>query len=244
VFDKKKGYCEYFATATTLLLRLAGVPARYVTGYALRPFQRVGDHYVVRDSDAHAWAEAYLPGRGWVEVDATPAADYEAVHAGQESNGLFARLQAAYDEVVAFVSQGGARGLARVIAGHPGLTGLSLFGLAAFLGRRRLRKRRPASRRTLDAPSLHPLSPQMQGLLKRIDALCVARGSSRLASRGPREHVVDPKVGLTDDERAACLEAVQGIYAEAYGGCPVSARDFARMLARLDALGRPSPVSR
>ena len=220
------------------------MPARYVTGYALRPFQRAGDHYVVRDSNAHAWAEAYLPGRGWVEVDATPAADYEAVHAGQESNGLFARLQAAYDDVVAFVSQGGARGLARVIAAHPGPAGLTLLGLAAVLWRRRFGKRRPASRKTPDAASTHPLSPQMQELLKRIDALCAARGSSRLASRGPREHVVDPKVGLTDDERVACLEAVQGIYAEAYGGRPISTRDFAEMAARLDGLGRPSPVSR
>ena len=57
VFEKKKGYCECFATATALLLRLSGVPARYVTGYAVRPFQRLGTHYIVRDSDAHAWTE-------------------------------------------------------------------------------------------------------------------------------------------------------------------------------------------
>jgi len=66
VFDKRRGYCEYFASAAALLLRLEGVPARYVVGYSVRPENLEGGHYVVREADAHAWVEAWLDGPGWV----------------------------------------------------------------------------------------------------------------------------------------------------------------------------------
>jgi hypothetical protein len=68
------GHCEYFATATVLLLRQAGVPARYVTGYAVKESERHGDTYLVRDRDAHAWALAYRSDNGgfWEQIDTTP----------------------------------------------------------------------------------------------------------------------------------------------------------------------------
>jgi len=65
----KKGHCEFFATATTLLLRAAGVPSRYVLGWSVQEMQ--GDTFLVRGRHAHAWAQAYVGGR-WVEVDTTP----------------------------------------------------------------------------------------------------------------------------------------------------------------------------
>jgi transglutaminase-like putative cysteine protease len=70
----RAGHCEYFATATVLLLREAGVPARYVTGYAIQENARRGDTYLVRERDAHAWALAYVRDPGtWEQVDTTPA---------------------------------------------------------------------------------------------------------------------------------------------------------------------------
>jgi hypothetical protein len=72
------GHCEYFATATVLLLRQAGVPARYATGYLVRESARHGDTYLVRARDAHAWALAYVTnstGKGmWEQFDTTPGA--------------------------------------------------------------------------------------------------------------------------------------------------------------------------
>jgi transglutaminase-like putative cysteine protease len=68
----RSGHCEYFATATTLLLRSLGVPARYATGYSVQEFSRFDGQYVVRRSHAHAWAQAYVGG-AWVDVDTTPA---------------------------------------------------------------------------------------------------------------------------------------------------------------------------
>jgi len=67
----KSGHCEYFATATTLLLRSAGIPARYRVGYLVHEYSGLEDMYVVRERDAHAWVTAYIDGR-WQTVDTTP----------------------------------------------------------------------------------------------------------------------------------------------------------------------------
>lgn len=72
LLEDRAGHCEYFGTATVLLLRALGIPARYVTGYSLQEYSRLESAYVVRQKHAHAWAEAYLDGH-WVEVDTTPA---------------------------------------------------------------------------------------------------------------------------------------------------------------------------
>lgn len=240
VFEKKKGYCEYFATATALLLRLSGVPARYVTGYAVRSFQRSGSHYVVRDADAHAWAEAWVPGRGWVEADATPAGDYEAMHGGVDTGGLIARLQAIYDELAAHFAQGGAGGLllglARAAAEHPAAlaVGVAVLVLARF---RKSLWRRPARSGGSTPTSLSdPLRPEMRSLLASVDARCAARGAPRPPSRAPLEHVTDPAVPLDAAERSLCLRAVNALYAEAYGARKPAPRQLAEVAAALTAV--------
>jgi transglutaminase-like putative cysteine protease len=75
----RAGYCQHFAAAAALLLRLAGVPARMVAGFATG-VQR-GGRYVVRDVDAHDWIEVYFEGYGWVPFNPTPAAAPAAVPA-------------------------------------------------------------------------------------------------------------------------------------------------------------------
>jgi transglutaminase-like putative cysteine protease len=72
LLESRSGHCEYFATATTLLLRSLGVPARYVVGYSVQEFSQLDHLYVVRKRHAHAWTEAYVD-RTWVTVDTTPA---------------------------------------------------------------------------------------------------------------------------------------------------------------------------
>ncbi|MBI4776922.1 MAG: transglutaminase domain-containing protein [Deltaproteobacteria bacterium] len=69
----RSGHCEYFATAAALLLRRAGIPARYVIGYAVHEFSPLEKAYVVRARHAHAWTQAYV-GNAWREFDATPPA--------------------------------------------------------------------------------------------------------------------------------------------------------------------------
>jgi hypothetical protein len=67
----RAGHCEYFATATVLLLRAAGVPARYATGFAVQEYSRLEGAWLVRQRHAHAWALAHADG-AWREVDTTP----------------------------------------------------------------------------------------------------------------------------------------------------------------------------
>lgn len=78
----RRGHCEYFATATVLLLRAAGIPARYAVGYAVHEWSPLERRYVARANDAHAWAMVYLAG-AWRDFDTTPpewvAAEREAV---------------------------------------------------------------------------------------------------------------------------------------------------------------------
>lgn len=70
LFVRKAGHCEHFATALTLLLRTQGFEARLATGFF--GGERVGEEYLVRAGDAHAWTHVLVPGRGFVTVDATP----------------------------------------------------------------------------------------------------------------------------------------------------------------------------
>jgi transglutaminase-like putative cysteine protease len=74
LFDTRAGFCEHFSSAFVFMLRAAGVPARVVTGYQGGEVNTVDSIITVRQADAHAWAEAYLPGRGWIRLDPTAAA--------------------------------------------------------------------------------------------------------------------------------------------------------------------------
>jgi len=69
--ETRAGHCEHFASATALLLRAAGIPARYAVGYAVQESARSGDSFIVRERHAHAWALAYINGR-WTDFDTTP----------------------------------------------------------------------------------------------------------------------------------------------------------------------------
>jgi protein-glutamine gamma-glutamyltransferase len=73
LFNTKAGFCEHFSSAFVFLMRAAGIPARVVTGYQGGDINPVDRIITVRQSDAHAWAEIFLSGRGWVRIDPTAA---------------------------------------------------------------------------------------------------------------------------------------------------------------------------
>ena len=81
--DRRLGFCEHFASALVVVLRAMGVPARVVTGFqGMDPMPQDG-YWIVRNSNAHAWAEYWLPGRGWLRADPTAAVAPERVLQGQ-----------------------------------------------------------------------------------------------------------------------------------------------------------------
>jgi len=106
LFDARKGNCEYFATAAAVLLRHAGVPTRLVTGFHADDWNEWGGFYDVRQNQAHAWIEAWIPGRGWTSCDATPGESGLAVFAEALSHRLARWVDAAqtrwYSSVVGY----------------------------------------------------------------------------------------------------------------------------------------------
>jgi len=82
LFTTQAGFCEHYASAFTVLMRAAGIPARVVTGYQGGELNPVGDYLVVRQRDAHAWAEVWIEGKGWLRIDPTGAVSPERVEQG------------------------------------------------------------------------------------------------------------------------------------------------------------------
>lgn len=85
LFDLRRGYCEYYASAFAVLMRGAGIPARIVTGYQGGFWQEGGQYLLVRHSDAHAWVEVWLAGSGWTRVDPTAAVSPARIQSGARS---------------------------------------------------------------------------------------------------------------------------------------------------------------
>lgn len=83
---RRRGFCEHFAASYALMMRYCGVPARMVVGYQGGQYNDVGGYLLVRQSEAHAWCEVWLMGRGWVRIDPTAAVAPERLEMG----GLFA----------------------------------------------------------------------------------------------------------------------------------------------------------
>jgi hypothetical protein len=245
LFEKKRGYCEYFASAAAVLLRLQGIPSRYVKGFSVGPQNfvpgrfGVGDHHLVRESDAHAWVEAFIPGEGWVEADPTPPGDFDLLH--EPAVGWLGPL-------VEALRVHAARLWARLR--HEGLGGLwnavtsAVAALLAALWRRpfqtagivvvlltalcwpwlravwdRLRTRRRARRERRAA-----LPGELERLLAAVERHWERQGRPRPATRGLREHLEGLPPGLlTPSAREASAEVVDACYRSAFGARPPSA---------------------
>jgi transglutaminase-like putative cysteine protease len=79
LFETRRGFCEHYAGSFALLMRLAGIPSRVVVGYQGGERNPHADHWLVRQSDAHAWTEVWLPRLGWWRVDPTAAVAPERI---------------------------------------------------------------------------------------------------------------------------------------------------------------------
>jgi hypothetical protein len=229
LFQKKEGWCEYFASAAAVLLRTQGIPTRYVSGFNVIGSQRKGDYYLVRDWDRHAWIEAYLEGKGWIEYDPTPAAEYESLHAGV-SDGFWtegvewlrARLAGLY---VRLRYLDGSR-FSVLSASALGLV-LSAYGLARFVRRRRraVRKLRPR-----EAPK--PVLTGLEDLVAKLDRRAAELGYPRRQATAPLEHWQSvPEDRLSDSHREAGIRVLESFYRARFGGVPVSPNE-AETLAR------------
>ncbi len=88
LFNTQQGFCEHYASAFAVMMRSVGIPARIVLGYQGGELNPKAGHLIVRQSDAHAWTEVWMPGIGWYRVDPTAAVAPERIDAGMSGSML------------------------------------------------------------------------------------------------------------------------------------------------------------
>lgn len=167
LLERRPAHCEYFATGAAMLLRLAGVPCRFVTGFVATERNEIGNSWIARNKDAHAWVEAWDADRGWVIVEATPPSGrprpadtstpwqfWESLR--ESARVLFTRLQ--QGEFRAALSS---LGRIAVLMAVP----TALFAAGYWIIRRWGRIRATIEKRT----ELSPEQRELHRLLRRID---------------------------------------------------------------------------
>lgn len=174
---RPNAHCEYFAQAAALLLRMRGIPTRYMTGFVVAERNDYGGYWLARNEHAHAWCEAWDDARGWVIVEATPAAGLPF------QSTTAPRHRQLWEYISGFVSEfrhrfatGGWQWLMTLVlaflATPTGLLTLLAVAAAAYL-RWRFRRR--------VAPPLVPAAiAELQRLRKRVDHRVAKLGMSRL----------------------------------------------------------------
>ncbi|MFG0316740.1 MAG: transglutaminase domain-containing protein, partial [Planctomycetota bacterium JB042] len=194
LLNGRRGYCQHFALAATVMLRSAGLPARVATGFLVNDWDAPSRAYEVWSSDRHAWIEVHVEGEGWVPVDVTPGSvladlrrlrgdepgdeatappdDLEPFLAATTLEGLIDRLAAAPVAV------------ARIAARRPGLALLAL-GAAGLLAVGLLRAGRTVRRR------LDPAARTTDTRWARLLATLAARGLRPAAGQTPRQFAAE-----------------------------------------------------
>ncbi len=209
----KSGHCEYFAASAVLLLRTAGVPARYATGYSVMEYSALEGAYVVRARHAHAWTRAWVEGR-WIDLDPTPPDWF-----GEESS----RLAPAWEKIADFLRWASYRWSQREELQASDAWWAVLAVLVVVLAWRLLRGKRvlfgtaSEKARMRNYPGTDSefyeltktLSPRAAGETLSAWLARVAPGSYEEALRLHQRYRFDPK-GLDAAERARLREVCSG----------------------------------
>jgi len=166
LLDDRRGHCEYFASAATLLLRAAGVPARYATGYVVEEWSPLERRFVVRARHAHAWTLAWIDGR-WREVDATPvgwfAAEAEAEPAWRPAADFLSWLGFAFQRWRVSGDESG--------EGMSPYWLLAIIPLAAWVAWRVTRRNRVKPQAAADSLDAAAGPSPIEPLLERLESL-------------------------------------------------------------------------
>jgi protein-glutamine gamma-glutamyltransferase len=248
LFNTRRGFCEHYASAFTMLARAAGIPARVVTGYQGGEYNPMSGYLLVRQSDAHAWSEVWLEDRSWVRIDPTAAVAPQRIERGlaaalsQEGaetslfgeNQLLSQLRLAWDaantfwnnQVVAFGENQQRWLLERLNIDDAGWEQLGIalvLSLVIFFV-------------VLSAYLTWRFRPRARDPLAQIyDQLCrkLAReGLPRAAHEGPSDYV--DRVLRTRPELATSLSEARSLYVSLrYGPATLGAQLIGSQLSRL-----------
>ncbi len=218
-----QGHCEFFASSLALLGRAAGVPTRVVGGYRVAERNPIGDYFVVREKNAHAWVEAWDDTRGWVTLDATPESEVPQ-NIGHES-----RWWAALGDGLAVMAGQSKDWFERRTTEQR--LGVALVLLVGWLAWRTWRARGEAAETKVALAQEGPL-PCWEALSAALTARGVARASDetleRYAARVSASDVLAP--GLRE-ESAAAIRAYAAVRYGAEG-------DAGEMLRKADEVVR------
>jgi len=173
---RPNAHCEYFAQAAALLLRMRGIPTRYMTGFVAAERNDYGGYWLARNEHAHAWCEAWDDARGWVVVEATPPAGlpFQSSNAPRHRQ-LWEYISGSVAEFRYRFAEGGWRWLMTQMfdfLGTPIGAITALVVLAAAFLRWRLRRRVPP-------PAVSEAIAELQRLRKRVDSRVSKLGLSR-----------------------------------------------------------------
>ncbi|MEP7123782.1 MAG: transglutaminase domain-containing protein [Byssovorax sp.] len=201
LLDEHRGHCEYFASAMTLFARAVGVPARVVAGYRVTEHSPFGGYWIVREKNAHAWTEVYLPGRGFVTVDATPGGP------AQNADHQLGVLSALRDLVAKWVATADA-----ATGGNLGkiTLGAAALGLGLVLAVRRFLRR---ARTTKSTRRIEPAERPHPSLARLFEAL-----ARRGLDRSPSEPIERFATRLDAADHPAPAALLRRYAAQRYGG--------------------------
>ena len=251
LFATRKGFCEHYASAFTVVMRAAGIPARVVTGYQGGEYNPYGGYLLVRQSDAHAWSEVWIEDRGWLRVDPTAAVAPERIRGGlisavgadepvpgrfREANPLWLEVELGWDAVndfwneriVRFDARSQFEMLERLGVDDPDWRALGL-GLAGSLALFFV---------ALTAYLAWRYRPPRRDWPARLHALVVRRLRKRGLTPGPAEGPVAflERAAAECPELADDLEEIRRLYvAQRYGPRP-RPDDLQRLKHRVNAL--------
>lgn len=248
LFRTRIGFCEHYASSFVFLMRAAGIPSRIVTGYQGGYRNAAGGYWIVRQSDAHAWAEVWLRGRGWVRVDPTAAVAPERVLRGG----------AAYSDEVSgsawFASSGWWTGLRdradlagawwqRAVVEFDALRQENLLEQLGVEATDRLQSLLVWGAITLSALGLAGLllmlrrttrESRWRTLYRDFEQRLARAGVSRRSSEGPRDFA-QRAADMIPESAESILRIASGFIALRYAPTET---DYSRESARMDALSR------
>jgi hypothetical protein len=214
----RAGHCEYFGTSTVLLLRALGIPARYVTGYALQEYSELEGSYIIRLRHAHAWAEGFINGR-WVEVDTTPST-WAAME--QDSAAFWQPLA----DLMSFLWHRFSLFIGRLAKADPTsliwLPGTLLVLALIALASRRLRRLKPSDQ-TLDCANQDGAQTSMDEMnsLRKLEqdwaTLGLGRGASEPAQAWLARVTREGSSVIAVSQLLSARALVQALYLKRYG---------------------------
>ena len=251
LFVQNSGHCEYFATSAAVLLRVAGVPTRYINGFLGGEWNALAKHVTVRDNRAHSWIEVYFSGFGWTRMDATPSISRPSrmsrlKQIGDSLELWWSRWVIEYD---AGRQVELARGLAKTLGlrRKPGapfelprpdkrLLFLAVaVGLTTYLAHRVRKRKSMPSGRGVTVPLIQgPTQRIYERAQKAVGRLQIRK----TANQTPREYLQE--VATLHPELADPLSAIIGAYEGVrFGERPLTAKDLGALtteVARLEQL--------